>query len=108
MFQALPILGRDGTLANVESDSPAAGQAQLKTGNRVVGTPADQIIVLGNSLAGYAQTKSGHRVVFMIAAGNVPISTPEEFLTDRRAVSLCDATFCAHRCRRKSRAPMHS
>jgi D-alanyl-D-alanine carboxypeptidase len=81
LFQALPILGRDGTLANIESDSPAAGNAQLKTGNRVVGTSADQIIVLGNSLAGYAQTKSGRRVVFMIAVGNVPISTPEEFLT---------------------------
>jgi D-alanyl-D-alanine carboxypeptidase len=81
LFQALPILGRDGTLANVETNSPAAGHAQLKTGNRVVGTPADQIIVLGNSLAGYAQTKSGRHVVFMIAVDNVPISTAEEFLT---------------------------
>ncbi len=25
---------------------------------------------------------------------------PEEFLTERRAVSLADATFCAHRCKR--------
>lgn len=81
LSQALPILGRDGTLANVESNSPAAGHAQIKTGNRVVGTPAGQIIVLGNSLAGYAQAKSGRHVVFMIAVGNVPISTPEEFLT---------------------------
>lgn len=47
----------------------------------MVGTPAGQIIVLGNSLAGYAQAKSGRHVVFMIAVDNVPISTPEEFLT---------------------------
>ena len=80
LFQALPILGRDGTLANVESRSPAAGHAQIKTGNRVVGTPAGQIIVLGNSLAGYVQTKRGRRVVLMIAVGNVPIPTAEAFL----------------------------
>jgi D-alanyl-D-alanine carboxypeptidase/D-alanyl-D-alanine-endopeptidase (penicillin-binding protein 4) len=80
LFDALPILGRDGTLANVESKSPAAGHAQVKTGNRIVGTPADQAIVLGNSLAGFAQTKHGRRVVFMIAVGNVPIRTPFEFV----------------------------
>lgn len=80
LFRALPVLGRDGTLANVESRSPAAGHAQVKTGNRVVGTSAGQLIVLGNSLAGYAQTRSGRRVVFMIAVGNVPIRTPAAFL----------------------------
>ncbi len=80
LFNSLPILGRDGTLADVESKSPAAGHAQVKTGNRVVGTPAGQIIVLGNTLAGYAQTKSGRNVVFMIAVGNVPIATPADFL----------------------------
>jgi hypothetical protein len=49
---SLPILGKDGTLANVLPDSPAAGKVQMKTGNRVAGTEAGQIIVLGNSLAG--------------------------------------------------------
>jgi PBP4 family serine-type D-alanyl-D-alanine carboxypeptidase len=77
---ALPVLGRDGTLANVEAKSPAAGHAQVKTGNRVVGNAAGQLIVLGNSLAGYAQAKSGRRVVFMIAVGNVPIRTSLAFL----------------------------
>jgi D-alanyl-D-alanine carboxypeptidase/D-alanyl-D-alanine-endopeptidase (penicillin-binding protein 4) len=79
LFNALPVLGRSGTLANVLPNSAAAGRAQVKTGNRVVSTPADQIIVLGNSLAGYVETKSGRRVTFMIAVGNVPISTPAEF-----------------------------
>jgi D-alanyl-D-alanine carboxypeptidase len=79
LFNALPVLDRNGTLANVESNSLAAGQAQVKTGNRVVQSPSGQNIVLGNSLAGYAETKSGRRVVFMIAVGNAPISNPEEF-----------------------------
>jgi D-alanyl-D-alanine carboxypeptidase/D-alanyl-D-alanine-endopeptidase (penicillin-binding protein 4) len=80
LFHALPILGRDGTLANVESKSPAAGHAQVKTGNRVVGTAAGRLLVLGNSLAGYAQTKGGRHVVFMVAVGNVPIKAPAGFL----------------------------
>jgi D-alanyl-D-alanine carboxypeptidase/D-alanyl-D-alanine-endopeptidase (penicillin-binding protein 4) len=81
LFNAFPLLGRNGTLANVESHSPAAGRAQVKTGNRVVGSPAGQIIVLGNSLAGYAETKGGGRVAFMVAVGNVPIATPGVFET---------------------------
>jgi D-alanyl-D-alanine carboxypeptidase len=80
LFDSLPILGVDGTLADVLVDSPAAGHAQIKTGNRVVGTPADQLIVLGNSLAGYIQSESGRRLTTMIAVGNVPISTLGDFL----------------------------
>jgi D-alanyl-D-alanine carboxypeptidase/D-alanyl-D-alanine-endopeptidase (penicillin-binding protein 4) len=76
---ALPILGRDGTLANVLSHAPVAGHAQIKTGNRVVPNGAGQINVLGNSLAGYVETSHGRRVVLTIFVGNVPISTPEAF-----------------------------
>jgi D-alanyl-D-alanine carboxypeptidase/D-alanyl-D-alanine-endopeptidase (penicillin-binding protein 4) len=77
---ALPILGRDGTLANVLSRAPVAGHSQMKTGNRVVGNEAGQIMVLGNSLAGYVQTRRGHHLVFMIAVGNVPLHTSLGFL----------------------------
>ncbi len=87
LFDALPVLGKSGTVADVLASSPAAGKVQLKTGNRVVGTEADQLIVLGNSLAGYIQTKSGRQVTFAIAVDNVPISSPIEFLqvTDDQA-----------------------
>ncbi|MFZ0385296.1 MAG: D-alanyl-D-alanine carboxypeptidase/D-alanyl-D-alanine-endopeptidase [Solirubrobacteraceae bacterium] len=78
--RSLPILGRDGTMANVLPNSPAAGHAQIKTGNRVVGNAAGQTMVLGNSLAGYIQTRSGRRVTVMIVVGNVPLSNPEGFL----------------------------
>jgi D-alanyl-D-alanine carboxypeptidase/D-alanyl-D-alanine-endopeptidase (penicillin-binding protein 4) len=78
---ALPILGRDGTLANVLSNAPVAGHAQIKTGNRVVPNGAGQINVLGNSLAGYVQTSHGRRVVLTIFVGNVPIPASEDFDT---------------------------
>jgi D-alanyl-D-alanine carboxypeptidase/D-alanyl-D-alanine-endopeptidase (penicillin-binding protein 4) len=76
---ARPILGKDGTLANVLPDSPAAGKVQMKTGNLVAGTSADQIIMLGNSLAGYIEAKSGRQLTFMVGVSNVPIATPAEF-----------------------------
>ena len=79
LSDSLPVLGKDGTLANVLPDSPAAGKVQMKTGNRVVGTPAEQIIVLGNSLAGYVEAKSGRQLTIMVAVSNVPIATPAEF-----------------------------
>jgi D-alanyl-D-alanine carboxypeptidase/D-alanyl-D-alanine-endopeptidase (penicillin-binding protein 4) len=79
LSDSLPILGKDGTLANVLSDSPATGKVRMKTGNRVVGTAADQIIVLGNSLAGYIEAKSGRQLTFMVGVSNAPIATPAEF-----------------------------
>ncbi|MDX6216111.1 MAG: hypothetical protein QOG99_1695 [Frankiales bacterium] len=78
---ALPILGRDGTLANVLSDAPVAGHAQIKTGNRVVGNGAGQTNVLGNSLAGYVEPSHGRQIVLTIFVGNVPIPNFEDFNT---------------------------
>jgi D-alanyl-D-alanine carboxypeptidase/D-alanyl-D-alanine-endopeptidase (penicillin-binding protein 4) len=78
-YEALPVLGRSGTAANVEAKSPAAGKVHTKTGNRVVGNAAGQGIVLGNSFAGYVNAKSGKKVVVMIVVGNVPIASTDEF-----------------------------
>lgn len=84
---ALPILGKDGTLADVLPDSPLAGQAAMKTGNRAVGTPAGQLILLGNSLAGYVHGRSGRTFVVMVAMDNMPFATISEFtaVTDDQA-----------------------
>ena len=79
LFDSLPILGQDGTLANVLTNSPAAGKVQMKTGNRAVGTAANQLILLGNSLAGYVEAKTGRLITIMVGVVNVPLSTPAEF-----------------------------
>ena len=81
LFDSLPIVGKDGTMANVLPDSPLAGKAQIKTGNRGVGTPAGQSILLGNSLAGYVLAKSGRQFTVMIAMGNMPFNSFAEFET---------------------------
>ena len=75
LYDAVPLLGRNGTLANVLTKSPVAGHAQLKTGNRAVGSPTNQLMLLGNSLAGYVETKSGRDVTVVVVVGNVPIKS---------------------------------
>jgi D-alanyl-D-alanine carboxypeptidase/D-alanyl-D-alanine-endopeptidase (penicillin-binding protein 4) len=87
LYNALPVLGRNGTLANDLPKSSVAGNAQVKTGNRAVGSATNQLILLGNTLAGYLETKSGRRVTFMVAVGNVPIASSSGVLevTDEQA-----------------------
>jgi D-alanyl-D-alanine carboxypeptidase/D-alanyl-D-alanine-endopeptidase (penicillin-binding protein 4) len=87
LYNALPVLGRNGTLANDLPKSSVAGHAQVKTGNRAVGSATNQLILLGNTLAGYLETKSGRRVTFMVAVGNVPIASSSGVLevTDEQA-----------------------
>lgn len=61
----LPILGVDGTLFNIQNDSPAAGKVFAKTGT--FGAPNalnDNEIVTAKGLAGYMMTRSGHHIAF--------------------------------------------
>jgi serine-type D-Ala-D-Ala carboxypeptidase/endopeptidase (penicillin-binding protein 4) len=90
---ALPILGRDGTLAkSVAADSPARGHAHAKTGTFYVENALDGTTVLtSKALAGYLETASGRSLVFAAFVNNVPIDAP----TPKRSVS--DATAAAGR-----------
>ena len=87
LYDAVPVLGRNGTLANVLTTSPVAGHAHLKTGDRAVGSPTSQLMLLGNSLAGYVGTKSGRHVTVVVVVSNVPIKSSETVLsvTDQQA-----------------------
>ena len=64
-FKALPILGKDGTLAKIQVEDPAAGHVFAKTGtfdseDRLNG----RVMLNGKGLAGYVQTKSGKTLAF--------------------------------------------
>jgi D-alanyl-D-alanine carboxypeptidase/D-alanyl-D-alanine-endopeptidase (penicillin-binding protein 4) len=61
----LPIMGVDGTLFNIQNDSPAAGKVFAKTGTF---DAPDELnageIITAKGLAGYMTTRSGHHVAF--------------------------------------------
>jgi D-alanyl-D-alanine carboxypeptidase/D-alanyl-D-alanine-endopeptidase (penicillin-binding protein 4) len=71
---ALPILGRDGTLWNIQVKSPAAGHVHAKTGTFSAGDLLHQaVMVTGKGLAGYMTTSDGQHLAFAIYANNVPV-----------------------------------
>jgi D-alanyl-D-alanine carboxypeptidase/D-alanyl-D-alanine-endopeptidase (penicillin-binding protein 4) len=74
-YDALPVLGRDGTLFDIQSQSPAAGSVHAKTGTFSVYDPLNrQILVTGKGLAGYMTTKKGDHLAFAIYVNNVSVS----------------------------------
>ena len=68
---ALPVLGKDGTLALIQVNAPAAGQVHAKTGTFSTGDRMNsRLIVHGKGLAGYFTSKSGKTVAFAIYLNN--------------------------------------
>jgi D-alanyl-D-alanine carboxypeptidase/D-alanyl-D-alanine-endopeptidase (penicillin-binding protein 4) len=68
---ALPILGVDGSLTDVATNSPARGKVFAKTGTLVGGDPlGDRLAVQAKALAGYFQQADGAWHVFNVVVNN--------------------------------------
>ena len=73
-LHALPILGRDGTLARIQTQSPAAGHVFAKTGTYVNSDALNRAqLVTGKGLAGYITTADGRHLVFAAYFNNVAV-----------------------------------
>ena len=79
-YDALPILGKDGTLFDIQTGSAAAGHVHAKTGTTYVADPLNRkILVTGKGLAGYMTTASGKRLILAVYVNNVAVSDgPDE------------------------------
>jgi len=78
-LRALPILGRDGTLAKIQSQSPAAGHVFAKTGTFVNGDALNRdLLVVGKGLAGYVTTANGRHLVIAAYFNNVSVPPGEK------------------------------
>ncbi|GIW85824.1 MAG: D-alanyl-D-alanine carboxypeptidase/D-alanyl-D-alanine-endopeptidase [Isosphaeraceae bacterium] len=77
---ALPILGRDGTLARaVDPDSPARGHVWAKTGTYYVEDGlTGKTVLTSKALAGYMETASGRELVFAFFVNNLPLEGTED------------------------------
>jgi len=79
-YRGLPILGRDGTLWEIQVNSPAAGHVEAKTGTYDVYDALNKnMLVTGKGLAGYLQTTTGEHLAFAAYLNNVsaPMGDPE-------------------------------
>ena len=63
-FRALPILGVDGTLFNIQNGSPAAGKVHAKTGTWGSQDLLNDDGLVTKGLAGYVTTSHGRHVAF--------------------------------------------
>jgi D-alanyl-D-alanine carboxypeptidase/D-alanyl-D-alanine-endopeptidase (penicillin-binding protein 4) len=65
LFKALPVLGKDGTLWDIQPDSPAAGHVHAKTGTFSAGDLLNHsLMVTGKGIAGYIDRQDGRRLAF--------------------------------------------
>jgi D-alanyl-D-alanine carboxypeptidase/D-alanyl-D-alanine-endopeptidase (penicillin-binding protein 4) len=98
---AMPVLGRDGTLAKaVAPDSPARGHARAKTGTYSVGNAlTGKTILTSKAMAGYMENASGRPLVFAFFLNNVPLDAPEDKLSEATAAAgrvlgrLCEVVY---------------
>jgi PBP4 family serine-type D-alanyl-D-alanine carboxypeptidase len=72
--RALPILGVDGTLWNIQSRSPAAGHVHAKTGTDEQADLLNRhVLVYAKGLAGYVTTRHGRHIAFAVYVNNVDV-----------------------------------
>jgi D-alanyl-D-alanine carboxypeptidase/D-alanyl-D-alanine-endopeptidase (penicillin-binding protein 4) len=98
---ALPVLGRDGTLADaVSQNSPARGHVRAKTGTYFVQDGlSGKIVLTSKSLAGYMETASGRSLVFAFFLNDVPITIHSDDDPEggeragKRLAKMCEACY---------------
>jgi D-alanyl-D-alanine carboxypeptidase/D-alanyl-D-alanine-endopeptidase (penicillin-binding protein 4) len=71
---ALPLVGVNGTLAQLGRGTPAVGKIQAKPGNRVAFATAALGIAGASNLVGYIEAKSGRTLVFANLINNIPLT----------------------------------
>ena len=77
-FRGLPVLGKDGTLFDVQTSSPAAGHVFAKTGTLGNWDALNRKLLLtAKGLSGYMITPSGRRYAIALYVNNVSLK-PED------------------------------
>lgn len=80
-YQALPILGVDGSLADFGKTTEVVGKVYAKTGTGMYENLATQELFLAaQALAGYIMGKNGHLLQFMITINNGQVSEIQDVL----------------------------
>lgn len=80
-FNALPVMGVDGTLATIMTNSPVKGKAQAKTGTHGGPNILNQGMWVSRALAGYMTAKSGRKLVYDIVVSDAPAGGMKDMQT---------------------------
>ncbi len=96
--KALPVLGKDGTLYNIQPNSPAAGHVFAKTGtlSGANALAAAGGLISGKGLAGFIDTKDGRHLAFAAYINFVPVATMNESATGMVGDALGEIAAAAY------------
>ncbi len=87
-YNALPILGVDGSIAKAAQNIPAVGKVHGKTGTSLSYDFANQrYYSFSEVLSGYIDAKNGHLFAFIIAVSNTPLETLNDAFQIQQDVS---------------------
>jgi D-alanyl-D-alanine carboxypeptidase/D-alanyl-D-alanine-endopeptidase (penicillin-binding protein 4) len=92
------VLGKDGTLAEILVDSPAAGHVYAKTGTYAIGNALSRGggVITGKGLAGFIDSKGGHRLAFAAYINFVPVDPLDEAATKSVGQALGEIAAAAY------------
>jgi D-alanyl-D-alanine carboxypeptidase/D-alanyl-D-alanine-endopeptidase (penicillin-binding protein 4) len=96
--KALPVMGRDGTLVEIQGNSPAAGHVFAKTGT-LGGANAlapGGGLISGKGLAGFIDTKDGRHLAFSAYINFVPVAAMNEAATGMVGDALGEIAAAAY------------
>lgn len=81
-FDALPVLGVDGSLEDIAKQSPGAAKVRAKTGTGAsFNLATGQFFLITQALAGYIEGKNGHLYAYMLVVNNGKIAGIEDILS---------------------------
>jgi len=96
-LKALPVLGRDGTLAKIQTNSPGAGHVFAKTGTFGSEDKLNGKMMLnGKGLAGYVITKDGKKLAFATYVNHVSLAPDPEAAQEVAGQALGEIAAAAY------------
>jgi D-alanyl-D-alanine carboxypeptidase/D-alanyl-D-alanine-endopeptidase (penicillin-binding protein 4) len=96
-YAGLPVLGRDGTLAAIQVQSPAAGHVFAKTGTlSAYNSLTHGGIINGKGLAGFIDTRNGTKLAFAAYINFVPVAQLSEEATQAVGQTLGEIAAIAY------------
>ncbi len=92
---ALPVLGRDGTLAAISKNHAAAGKVMAKTGTYVVDNSMNGTgLLTSKALAGYMTTAKGRKLAFAVFVNMTHLREGEKSSREGEALGrICEVVY---------------
>jgi serine-type D-Ala-D-Ala carboxypeptidase/endopeptidase (penicillin-binding protein 4) len=88
-FDALPILGVDGSLADFAKNTKSVGKVRAKTGTSAsFNLSTNQFFLITQALGGYIEGKNGHLLAYMVVVNNGSLPTINDIFPIFEDVSL--------------------